>query len=87
MKILLLFSICLYPLSWSKTYLNGYVLTTGVVLFLLLKREFNLWETIWSAHEKERTELLLKLELKNQELIKAYDATIEGWSMALELRG
>lgn len=56
-------------------------------MFLLLKREFNLRETIWSAHEKERTELLLKLELKNQELIKAYDATIEGWSMALELRG
>lgn len=63
-----------------------FVLITGALLFFLLKREFSLKESIWMAHEKERTDLLLKLELKNQELIKAYDATIEGWARALELR-
>ncbi len=64
----------------------AFVLVTGAVLFFLLRRELRLRDALWAIHEKEKNELLMRLEIKNQELIKAYDATIEGWSKALELR-
>lgn len=56
------------------------------MLFFLLRHELTLREKIWADHEKEKSDLLVKLAMKNQELVQAYDATIQGWARALEIR-
>jgi putative nucleotidyltransferase with HDIG domain len=63
-----------------------FVVVTGIVLFLMIMRELRLRDQTWVDHEREKTDLLGKLESSNKDLVHAYDATIEGWAKALELR-
>ena len=39
-----------------------------------------------AAHEKELEEINRELQQSNYELVRAYDSTIEGWGLALDLR-
>jgi putative nucleotidyltransferase with HDIG domain len=63
-----------------------FVLTSGVLLFFLLLRELHLRESAWEEYDREKTELLGQLSRKTVELEQAYDATIEGWALALDMR-
>ena len=70
-----------------QTY-KGYffILISAAFLFGLLWYESRQRERSWNKNQKEREELLEQLQTSNDELLSAWDATIEGWAHTIELR-
>lgn len=60
----------------------AFVLVTALLLFLVLRREFLKRERA----EQQIEALLVQMFQAHTELQQAYDATVEGWGRALELR-
>jgi putative nucleotidyltransferase with HDIG domain len=63
-----------------------FVIVSGGIIFWLLYRDLKKREQEWQEHLAEKEQLLEQVNQKNQELLDAYNRTIEGWSRVLELR-
>jgi putative nucleotidyltransferase with HDIG domain len=63
-----------------------FVLLSGGFFFWLMYRELKEREQDWHGHLEEKEQLLEQVNLKNQELLEAYNRTIESWSLLLEKR-
>jgi putative nucleotidyltransferase with HDIG domain len=63
-----------------------FVISSGLLIFLLLRAELKKRELAWQTHQAERETLIKRIQLNNVEIQQAHDAAIEGWARTLELR-
>lgn len=63
-----------------------FVISSGFLIYLLLRRELKQRETTWVHHQKERELLMEQIRQSNDEIRDAYDDTIQGWARTLEMR-
>lgn len=64
----------------------GFVFVTSAMLFVLLSNESKEREVVWQEHLAEKELLLDRVQEKNNEILSAYNRTIEGWARVLEMR-
>lgn len=63
-----------------------FVVSSGLLIFLLLHGELKKREESWKSYQAERENLVRKILGNNDEIRAAHNATIEGWAKTLELK-